>query len=124
VSLGIIGIALSSALLPVLDRGLAGALLALVLVRFSFEFATVSNFPLLSEQYPEKRGKVMAFSLAGGLLGTTLAASTGPAAFFSFGVWGLGPVSLASAGLSLLVIRTMVREAPYRGEEAEERDGE
>jgi MFS family permease len=85
-----------------------------MLVRFSFEFATVSNFPLLSEQFPSKRGKVMSFSLAGGLIGTTVAATTGPAAFFRFGVWGLGPVSLASAALSLLLLHTLVREQPHR----------
>jgi MFS family permease len=111
------GIALFSGLLPVFDRGLAGALAGLVLVRFFFEFATVSNFPLLSEQFPEKRGKVMSFSLAGGLVGTTVAASTGPAAFFRFGVWGLGPVSMASAAVSLLLLGTLVKEAPYRNGE-------
>jgi predicted MFS family arabinose efflux permease len=119
VTLGITGIALSSALLPLLDFGIAGALFALVLVRFSFEFTTVSNFPLLSEQFPEKRGKVMSFSLAGGLMGSTIAATTGPAAFFRFGVWGLGPVSLSAALMSLLLIRRVVREAPHSTDASE-----
>jgi MFS family permease len=114
VILGVAGIALFSGLLPLFDRGLVWALAGLMLVRFSFEFATVSNFPLLSEQFPSKRGKVMSFSLAGGLIGTTVAATTGPAAFFRFGVWGLGPVSLASAALSLLLLHTLVREQPHR----------
>ncbi len=121
VTLGIVGLAVFSGLLPLFDVSLVGALAGLVLVRFSFEFATVSNFPLLSEQFPEKRGKVLSFSLAAGLLGTTVAATTGPAAFFRFGVWGLGPVALVSALISLLLIRLLVKDAPYRESSGEER---
>ncbi len=100
-------------LLPFLNLSLPLALISLLLPRFFFEFATVSNFPLLSEQYPPQRGKIMSLSVAGGLLGTTIAATTGPAAYLSVGVWGLGPVSAVAAGISCVLIVLFVREEPH-----------
>jgi predicted MFS family arabinose efflux permease len=114
VAIGVGGMVLFFALLPMLNRSLPLALASIVLPRFFFEFATVSNFPLLSEQLPERRGKMMSLSISGGVLGTAIAASTGPTAYLNFGVWGLGPVSAASAAVSFLILLFVVREAPHR----------
>ena len=111
--IGAAGMLASFVLLPFLNFGFSIALIGLVLPRFFFEFATVSNFPLLSEQYPAGRGKVLAFGVSGGLLGTTIAAATGPAAYMKYGLWGLGPFSAAASLLSLLVLLFLVRERPY-----------
>ncbi len=114
VLIGAAGMVLFFALLPFLNISLPLALISLLLPRFFFEFATVSNFPLLSEQYPPQRGKIMSLSVAGGLLGTTIAATTGPAAYLKGGVWGLGPVSAAAACVSCILILFFVREEPHK----------
>ena len=114
VFIGAAGMVLFFALLPFLNISLPLALISLLLPRFFFEFATVSNFPLLSEQYPSQRGKIMSLSVAGGLLGTTIAATTGPAAYLNIGVWGLGPVSAAAAAVSCILIVFFVREEPHK----------
>lgn len=113
VLIGAGGMVVFFALLPVLNFSLPFALISLLMPRFFFELATVSNFPLLSEQYPPQRGKIMSLSVAGGLLGTTIAASTGPASYLNVGVWGLGPVSALAAGISCLLVIFFVKEEPH-----------
>lgn len=113
VLIGAGGMVVFFALQPFLNLSLPLALVSLLMPRFFFEFATVSNFPLLSEQYPPQRGKIMSLSVAGGLLGTTIAAATGPAAYLNNGVWGLGPVSAAAACVSCILIVFYVREEPH-----------
>jgi len=97
-------------LLPAFDRGLYLAVLGLVLVRAAFEFTVVSNLPLLSEQAPAQRGKVMSLGAAVALLGPTLGGFTGPWAFEAFGVWGLSLIPAASLGLALLIVALWVSE--------------
>ncbi|MDF1569857.1 MAG: MFS transporter [Spirochaetaceae bacterium] len=113
--IGSIGLILSSLLLPFMKGSLIIAIIGLMTPRFFFEFATVSNFPLLSEQYPAGRGKVLAMGIAGGLIGATIAAATGPAAYLKAGLWGLGPVSAATASVSLLLLVFIVKDRPGNG---------
>ncbi|MFP4490242.1 MAG: MFS transporter, partial [Spirochaetaceae bacterium] len=113
VLIGTGGMALFFALMPLLNVSLPLALIALSLPRFFFEFAVVSNFPLISEQYPEERGKVMAFSFSIGLIGPVVSGITGPAMYLRWGVWGLGPVSFASAMVSILLLLLCVKEEPH-----------
>ncbi len=115
VLIGAGGMVIFFALQPFLNLSLPLALISLLMPRFFFEFATVSNFPLLSEQYPSQRGKIMSLSVAGGLLGTTIAAASGPTAYLTRGVWGLGPVSAVAACVSCILIVFFVREEPHRG---------
>ena len=112
VLIGIAGMVAGYAALPFLNLSLGLAILSMAIPRISFEFAVVSNFPLLSEQAPHARGKVMSLGMTAGLLGTTAAGLTGPPAYLRFGVWGLGPVSLGLSVLSLLLVTTLVREHP------------
>ncbi|MFW6289177.1 MAG: hypothetical protein ACOC2Q_05295, partial [Spirochaetota bacterium] len=115
VVIGVIGMVVGYAVLPFLNRSLSLAVLSIAIPRVSFEFAVVSNFPLLSEQVPQARGKVMSLAMTAGLLGATLAGLTGPAAYLQFGVWGLGPVSCAVALTSLVLLVSLVRERPHHG---------
>jgi len=112
VIIGVVGMALGFAALPVLNRSLALAVIGIAIPRMSFEFAVVSSFPLLSEQAPASRGKVLSLSATAGLLGTTLAGLTGPAAYLRFGVWGLAPVSLGVSLVSLAILLAFVRDRP------------
>jgi predicted MFS family arabinose efflux permease len=113
VLIGVAGMTASFVLFPFLNQGLVPALVGLSISRCFFEFAIVSSLPLLSEQAPRHRGKVLSLSLTAGLMGTTAAGLTGPAAYIKFGVWGLGLVSLASSVIALLLIIFVVRERPY-----------
>lgn len=113
VLIGTAGMTVFFFLLPFTNQGLLVALAGLIIPRFFFEFATVSNFPLLSEQYPSKRGKILSLGVAGGLVGTTVAATTGPAAFMGSGLWGLGLPAGAAGVISLLLLLFVVNDQPY-----------
>lgn len=101
-------------LLPVLQAELVAALFGLGLVRFLMQVAYVGNIPLLSEQVPLQRGKVMALGMAMGQLGLVVAGVTGPWTYLRFGVTGLGVVSAATMLVTLVVVFAWVREAPLR----------
>lgn len=113
VGIGIAGTIIGYALFPFLNRSLPLALFALALPRAFFEFATVSNFPLMSEQSPLHRGKVLSLSMTFGLIGSTIASATGPWAYLRFGVWGLGPVSLAASVTGMALLLLVVKERPH-----------
>ena len=90
---GILGSMLVYISLPVVNIGLLPVIAALLLLRFAFEYGLVSAIALISEQAPDRRGKVISLSVAINLLGVTLTGFTGPWMYTHFGAWGLGPVS-------------------------------
>ncbi|RME62129.1 MAG: MFS transporter, partial [Caldilineae bacterium] len=98
------------ALLPLANVGLLPVVIALALMRFSFEYALVSNIILISEQAPAQRGKVMSLAAAMNLTGITISGFSGPWAYEHFGVWGLGPVSAACTALGLTILLRWVHE--------------
>jgi predicted MFS family arabinose efflux permease len=109
----IIGMAVASTIfgmMPWLDVALAPAVVSIALARFGFEFTVVSLLPLISEQVPAQRGKVMTLSSAFALMGTTLSGWTGPWAYARYGTWGLGPVSALVLAIAALVIWGRVSE--------------
>ena len=99
-------------LLPWLNQGLWWATVGLTLVRFSFELSAVSVLPLISEQAPEQRGKLMSLMVATSLLGTAFGGLTGPWAYERWGVWGLGTLPALSFLLTVLIAWLWVRERP------------
>ncbi|MEZ4664271.1 MAG: MFS transporter [Caldilineaceae bacterium] len=111
VLLGVIGAAIGFLIMPLLNVSVVMAVLGIVLARAFFEFAIVSNIPLLSEQAPLQRGKVMTLGAAFNLCGATLAGISGPWLYTTFGVWGLGLVSAALSLLSSLIIWRWVQDA-------------
>jgi predicted MFS family arabinose efflux permease len=110
VLIGASGAFVAYALLPFLNRGVWLAVTGISLARFFFEVAIVSNIPLLSEQAPDRRGKVLTVASACGLIGITIASLSGPWAYMRFGVWGLGSVSAAASALTVAVLVASVRE--------------
>lgn len=107
---GMAGALLIYAALPFVNVGLWPVIAALVLMRFSFEFAVVSKISLLSEQAPDRRGKVMTLAGAFNLLSLTISGFSGPWAYTIFGVWGLGPVSAICTASGLVLITLLGRE--------------
>jgi predicted MFS family arabinose efflux permease len=110
VLLGTAGSAVGYSMLPLFNVDLIPALIGFAIVRFFIGYTIVSNIPLLSEQVPSQRGKVMTLAMASGMIGISLAGLTGPWAYEQFGVWGLGSASAAAMVVSLLAIFRVVRE--------------
>jgi predicted MFS family arabinose efflux permease len=111
VLLGICSSLVGYLLLPIFNTGVVMAVLALAVTRMCFEFNIVSHFPLLSEQAPAQRGKVMALGSAVALMGGTVAGFSGPWLLVYVGVAGLSWVSAAVIAVTLLIVLLFVREA-------------
>ncbi len=103
---GILGSMLVYISLPTVNVGLLPVIAALLLLRFAFEYGLVSVLALISEQAPDRRGKVISLAVAVNLLGLTLTGFTGPWMYTRFGVWGLGPVA-AVCTLGAFVLLTV-----------------
>ena len=98
------------ALLPVLNVGLVAAVAGLAVARLGFEFAIVAGIPLLSEQIPAQRAKVLTLSTANVSIAGALAGVSGPWLYERLGVLPLAVVSLVAAGLAVGLIWGWVRE--------------
>lgn len=112
--LGTILCLVSYLLLPLLNIGLLTAILALVLIRLFMQISFVSNIPILSEQVPMQRGKVMALAVASGQVGLAVAGFTGPWLYKNLGLVGLGSISGLVTLLTLFIIMNYIREVPYQ----------
>ncbi len=110
VALGLLAGIITCLMLPWISRSLASAVAGLALTRASFEFAIVSNLPLLSEQVPTQRGKVMTLGSAINLMGATAAGLTAPRLFEAFGIGVVSWTSAFFAGIALTVLVLFVRE--------------
>jgi predicted MFS family arabinose efflux permease len=78
VVLGLLGMTLSLAVLPLLGRlGVVSAMLGIVLVTLCFEFAIVSLLPLTSQVVPQARATLLSFGIAAGSVGRILGATLG-----------------------------------------------
>ncbi len=97
-------------LMPWLNVGIVPAVLGIALARASFEFSIVSTLPLLSEQVPSQRGKVMTLSAAATLGASTIATFVGPSLYTAYHVLGLASVSAVMAAIALLVLWQRVLE--------------
>jgi predicted MFS family arabinose efflux permease len=112
---GTIASLLAYSALPFFNTSLEAAVASLALSLFCFEFSLVSNIPLISEQLPAQRGKLLTLSSAVGLIGVTIAGLTSPWTYSQIGVSGLGSVSASAMLLCLLIIITWVKEPMGRG---------
>jgi MFS family permease len=77
-----------------------------------FEFNIVSHFPLLSEQVPAQRGKMMTLGSSVTLIGATVAGFTGPWLLLNVGIQGVVWTSAVAATVGLAVVLTLVHERP------------
>ena len=97
-------------LLPWLDGNLMWAVGALIVLRATSEYSIISHIALISGQSRTQRGKVMTLAFAVGRLGGTLASFSGPPAYTTFGLWGLGPVAGIAIGVGILITWRWVSE--------------
>ena len=111
VQLGMLGSLLVYISMPLINVGLAPVVAAMVLLRFVFEYGIVSAIALISEQAPDRRGKVISLSVALNLLGSTFSGFTGPWMYTRFGVWGLGPVAAVGTLTAFVLLTVWGRES-------------
>jgi predicted MFS family arabinose efflux permease len=97
-------------LVPLMDSTPLLAVLAVAITRCGFEFAIVSNFPLLSDQSPNQRGKVLSLATAFGLTLAAMAGFTSPWLYTEYGIRAVTTLSAAAAVLSLVVVYFQVKE--------------
>jgi len=97
-------------LLPWLNTSVALTVFGIALARSGFEFTIVSHFPLLSEQVPEQRGKVLTLGSAVVLGAGTLASISGLWLYTHYGVIGVSTLSAAAVCGALLLLVVWVKE--------------
>jgi predicted MFS family arabinose efflux permease len=114
VLIGIVGSLIGYLLLPFLNVTVVLVTLAIAVTRMFFEFNIVSHFPLLSDQVPPQRGKVMTLSAALSLVGATLAGFTGPWLLVNVGVPALAWSSAVAVTAALGIVTAFVREPDER----------
>lgn len=116
VLLGISGSLIGYATIPFLNLSVILATVSIAVTRMFFEFNIVSHFPLLSEQAPDERGKVMTLGSAVALLGGSLAGFTGPWLLVNRGVSALAWTSAAAVLVALCVVLIAVKDpgSPHR----------
>ena len=110
VLLGIAGSLAGYLVMPLFNTGVVAATIAIAVTRMFFEFNIVSHFPLLSEQSPAQRGKVMTTGAAVALIGATLAGFSGPWLLVNVGVAGLSWLSAAAVSVALVIVLFLVHE--------------
>ena len=108
---GILGSTLFFGLPPVVNIGLWPVMVMLVLLRFAYEYGLVSAIALISEQAPDRRGKLMSLTVAINLVGITFTGFTGPWMYTNFDVWGLGPVAAGSTLAAFVLVTVWGRES-------------
>ena len=107
---GTVGALIGYLIIPWLNVGLAPAVISVALGRGAFEFAIVSFLPLLSEQVPAQRAKVMTLGAAVSLAAMTVAATLAPLIYTRLGISGVASLSAVCAAVSLTLLLTRVRE--------------
>jgi predicted MFS family arabinose efflux permease len=110
VLIGIVGSLAGYIVMPFFNVGVVAATLAIAVTRMFFEFNIVSHFPLLSQQSPPERGKLMTLGAAVSLVGATVAGFSGPWLYLTFGVRGLSVVSAVAVAVALVLVVTLVNE--------------
>jgi len=90
---------------------MAGAIVLVALSRMGFEFAIVSHFPLLSEQQPAQRSKIMTLGSAFSLTFATLSGLTAPWIYTHFEMRGVVLVSGVATALAVAVLLLLVKDA-------------
>lgn len=97
-------------LMPAFNVGLVAAVAAIAVTRSCFEFSIVSNFPLLSEQVPDQRGKVLTLSVAVSMIGATMASFSAPWLYANVGIGAVAAASAVAAAIATLLLILFVRE--------------
>jgi predicted MFS family arabinose efflux permease len=115
-----LGLALTAAAyvaLPFISSGLRSSLVGLFFVFLCFEFAVVSNLPLVTELVPGARGTMMALNVAALSLGRAVAAPLGTALWTAGGLVWNGLTAAAATLLAIGLLLGFVQDGELGGDE-------
>ena len=106
-SIGLIGNALASILLPIIGHTQAGALIGLFLFYITFEYVMVSHIPLMTELIPSARATILSLNVTGHSLGRALGAFLAAIIYQKFGFMFVALTAVLFNLAGLLALRRM-----------------
>lgn len=110
VGIGLVGMAVTMATLPLAGSLLPLAIAAMFLFTVAFEFTIVSNIGLMSEQVPSMRGTVLSLSAMAAGLVRAGSATAGAALFEWRGITAAAAFGVIGAALAAFVLFRFVKE--------------
>ena len=108
-TIGLIGNALASILLPLIGHTQIGALIGLFLFYITFEYVVVSHIPLMTELVPTARATVLSINVTGHSIGRALGAFLAVLIYQRFGFTFVALTTVGFNVAALLALRYMLR---------------
>ena len=109
-TIGLVGNALASILLPFIGQTQAGALIGLFLFYITFEYIMVSHIPLMTELVPSARATILSLNITGHSLGRALGAFLAAIIYQRFGFLSVALLAVAFNIAGLLALGIMQRK--------------
>lgn len=106
-TIGLVGNALASILLPIIGHTQIGALIGLFLFYITFEYVMVSHIPLMTELVPSARATVLSLNVTGHSIGRALGAFLAAIIYQRFGFVFVALTAVIFNLAGLLALRRM-----------------
>lgn len=106
-TIGLVGNALASILLPFIGHTQAGALIGLFLFYITFEYVMVSHIPLMTELVPSARATMLSLNVTGHSIGRALGAFLAAIIYQRFGFLFVALTAVIFNAAALLALRRM-----------------
>lgn len=106
-TIGLVGNALASILLPIIGQTQAGALVGLFLFYITFEYVMVSHIPLMTELVPSARATMLSMNVTGHAVGRALGALLAAFIYQQFGFPFVALITVIFNVAGLLALRRM-----------------
>lgn len=108
-SIGLVGNALASILLPFIGKTEAGALIGLFLFYITFEYIMVSHIPLMTEIVPSARATMLSLNVTGHSIGRAVGAFLAALIYQRYGFMFVALTAVIFNLAGLLALRRMQR---------------
>ena len=109
-TIGLIGNALASILLPIIGTTEVGALIGLFLFYITFEYTLVSHIPLVTELIPSARATMLSLNVTGHSIGRALGAFLAAIVYQQFGFLFVALLAVVFNIAALLMLGLMQRK--------------
>ncbi len=106
-TIGLVGNALASLLLPFIGKTQTGALIGLFLFYITFEYIMVSHIPLMTELVPTARATMLAMNVSGHSIGRAIGAFLAPIIYLKFGFLFVALLAVIFNVAALLALKRM-----------------
>jgi predicted MFS family arabinose efflux permease len=116
-TIGLVGNALASILLPFIGQTQAGALIGLFLFYITFEYIMVSHIPMMTELVPSARATVLSVNVMGHSIGRALGAFLAAIIYQNFGFLFVALLAVVFNAAGLLALGIM-KKRQHKGEQS------